>query len=183
MSRIRALMLAAPAFLIQPALGQVAPVELVRDESSVTYRITHPLHVVEATSKDVLYAVAIDTTARAITSVSAHVDVMTFDSGNSNRDSHAMEVIDALSYPEAEFHSTAITRQGDSLRVTGTLTFHGVTKEIHALMAAAWGERTVTVTGGFDVSLTEFKIDRPSLLMIPVDDTLRFLLKAVFRWQ
>ena len=28
---------------------------MIRDESSVTYRIVHPLHKIEATSKDVVY--------------------------------------------------------------------------------------------------------------------------------
>jgi hypothetical protein len=38
----------------------------------------------------------------------------------------------------------------------------------------------LTVTGNFVISLTEFKVERPSLLMIPVKDELRFSFKEVF---
>ncbi len=153
---------------------------LIKEHSSVSYRLVHPLHVIEATSKDVLYQVEIDEAKREITKVTAQVDVTTFDSGNSNRDSHAMEVIDALSYPDVTFSSSAITAVGDSLDVTGRLTFHGVTRDIEMHGTARWLPDTLEVRGAFDLSLTAFKIERPSLLMIPVKDTLAFSLIAVF---
>ncbi len=154
---------------------------LIRDESWVTYRLVHPLHEVEATSKDVAYTVALDTATQQIMQVSAEVDVTTFDSGNSNRDSHAMEAIDAITYPAARFASTSITRRGDSLSVTGILTFHGVSKEVVARVRQLWSAGRLEVDGGFDVSLTAFNIERPSLLLIPVEDRLAFSFRAVFR--
>jgi polyisoprenoid-binding protein YceI len=123
-----------------------------------------------------------DPASRQIKSVSGQVDVTTFDSGNSNRDSHAMEVIDALTYPQVTFSSTSIEAAGDSLRVSGTLTFHGVSKPIVVAAATRWEQNRLEVEGAFTLSLTEFKIERPSLLMIPVDDTLKFSLKALFAW-
>jgi polyisoprenoid-binding protein YceI len=120
----------------------------------------------------------IDPAKKEIVSVSATVDVTTFDSGNSNRDSHAMEVIDAISYPEVSFVSSSVTETGDSLKVTGKLTFHGVTRDIVALAAAKWSVDKIEVRGSFVLSLTDFKIERPSLLMIPVEDALRFTFAA-----
>lgn len=167
--------------IVSTALAQSGTPELIRDESSVTYRISHPLHIVEATSKDVTYQVVLDPSTKQIRSVTAQVDVTTFDSGNSNRDSHAMEVLDAITYPDVNFASTSVTPAGDSIRVAGKLTFHGVTRDIVAMLAQVWTSDQVTVKGTFDVSLTDFKVDRPSLLMIPVDDTLRFIVNAAFR--
>lgn len=163
------------------ATAQTRHVELLKDESSITYRIVHPLHEIEATSKDATYQLEIDPVKKEIVSVSATVDVTTFDSGNSNRDSHAMEVIDAISYPEVSFVSSSVTEVGDSLRVMGKLTFHGVTKDIVAMAAAAWSADKVEVRGNFALSLTEFKIERPSLLMIPVEDALRFTFAAAWK--
>jgi polyisoprenoid-binding protein YceI len=153
---------------------------LVKEGSSVTYRLVHPLHKVEATSKEVTYKLDIDPAKKEIKRVEAEVDVTTFDSGNSNRDSHAMEVIDAISYPEAIFTSAAITQTADSLKITGSLTFHGLTREIVAAAATQWSPNRLQVAGGFDVSLTEFSIDRPSLLFMPVEDKLSFSFIAVF---
>jgi hypothetical protein len=43
-----------------------------------------------------------------------------------------------------------------------------------------WKSDKLEVRGGFVLSLTAFKIERPSLLMIPVQDALRFSFVAVF---
>ncbi len=180
---IRKLGVLAFWFLISGAItaAQTKQAELLKDESSITYRLVHPLHEIEATSRDATYQLEIDPTKKEIVSVSATVDVTTFDSGNSNRDSHAMEVIDAISYPEVSFVSSSVTQSGDSLKVSGKLTFHGVTKDIVALAASKWSTDKIEVRGSFTLSLTDFKIERPSLLMIPVEDALRFTFAAAWK--
>jgi polyisoprenoid-binding protein YceI len=170
------------AFVFAPLLHGQGTVSLARcDSSSITYRITHPLHVVEATSSAAVFRVAVDTAKREIKSVSASVDVMTFDSGNSNRDSHAMEVIDALSFPNATFTSSEISARHDTLQVGGTLVFHGVSKPARLHAVGRWTDRDFAVDGTFALSLTEFSVERPSMLMLPVEDTLRFSFHAAFR--
>jgi polyisoprenoid-binding protein YceI len=164
------------------ASAQTRHLDLVKEESSVTYRLVHPLHEIESTSKDVQYLLEADPSTKEIKRVIAQVDVTTFDSGNSNRDSHAMEVIDAITYPEVTFTSTLIAQVGDSVHVTGKLTFHGVTKEIVIAALLKWSENKLVVQGGFSVSLTGFNIERPSLLLIPVEDALSFSLVGVFMW-
>jgi polyisoprenoid-binding protein YceI len=160
--------------------AQTKTIEKADTSSTLTYRLTHPLHEVEAVSREVRYRVEIDPVKHEIGSVSASVDVMSFSSGNSNRDSHAMEVIDALTFPEAGFAGSAVTRNGDSISVAGKVTFHGVTKDATMKGVVRWMPDRLNVSGGFSLSLTEFQIERPSLLMIPVNDTLRFNLDATF---
>jgi len=153
---------------------------LIREESSLAYELVHPFHTIDATSKDVTYTLELDAAKKEIKRVEAQVDVTTFDSGNSNRDSHAMEVIDALSFPDVKFVSSAIKQKGDSLRIAGSLTFHGVTKEIIAAGVTQWSGDRLSVRGAFELSMTAFNIERPSLLMIPVEDRLSFSFVAVF---
>jgi polyisoprenoid-binding protein YceI len=160
--------------------AQTKHLEAVKKESSITYKLTHPLHEVESTSNEALCDIDVDLSTKEIKKVSVQVDVTTFNSGNSNRDSHAMEVIDALSFPDSRFTSTSITQRGDSLKVTGKLTFHGITKDILISAATKWSNNKLVVNGNFDISLTAFKIERPSLLLIPVKDMLKFSLTQVF---
>jgi polyisoprenoid-binding protein YceI len=169
-------------FLIAGAglFAQTKSVDVIKEESSITYRLSHPMHHIEATSKDGWFRVEIDPARKEIKSVTAEVDVMTFDGGNSNRDSHAMEVIESIKYPDVTFASTAVTQSADSIMVSGKLTFHGVTHEILLRGVARWSEHKLDVDGGFELSLTAFKVDRPALLMVPVDDALKFSLKAAF---
>ena len=164
-------------------LARPGSLGLVKDESSVTYHLVHPLHRIEATSKEVEYVLEADVTTKEIKRVSAQVDVTTFDSGNSNRDSHAMEVIDAITYPEVTFSGESVVQNGDSVHVMGKLTFHGVTKDVVIAGTSLWSGNKLVLRGGFDVSLTAFKIDRPSLLMIPVEDALTFDIVAAFTWK
>jgi polyisoprenoid-binding protein YceI len=158
-------------------------VQTLAGESWVAYHMVHPLHVIDAKSTNVDFKVELDPATKEIKTVTAQVDVTTFDSGNSNRDSHAMEVIDAITYPDVEFTSTSIAQTGDSLFVTGKLTFHGITHDILLAGTTTWQTNRLDVQGKFDISLTEFKIDRPSLLMIPVEDKLSFALAAAFTWK
>lgn len=179
-----------PLFVLSLLLGMVAltmaqprVAETLKGESWISYRLVHPLHEIDAKSTSPEYRVELDPTTREIKTVTAQVDVTTFDSGNSNRDSHAMEVIDALTYPYVQFTSTSIVQKGDSLFVTGKLTFHGVTKDITMAGVATWQPNRLDVRGAFNIGLTEFKIDRPSLLLIPVEDKLSFTLAAAFAWK
>jgi polyisoprenoid-binding protein YceI len=64
--------------------------------------------------------------------------------------------------------------------VAGRLTFHGVTKDVVAGARTQWSETRLSVRGSFDLSLSAFNIERPSLLMIPADDKLSFTFVAVF---
>ena len=153
-----------------------------KQESMLQYKLTHPLHEIEAVSHEMESRVEINDAAREIFKVTAQVDVATFNSGNSNRDSHAMEVIDAITYPDVNFSSTSIIRSGDSLKVSGSLTFHGLTKEVTMTVFPVWSAHKLQVVGHFDVSLTAFNIERPSLLMIPVHDLLEFSINATYKY-
>jgi len=164
-------------------VSQTKLIQCTKSETSVTYLLSHPLHQMESTSKEIDCRIEIDTAKKEIETVSVQIDVTTFDSGNSNRDSHAMEVIDAITYPDVMFSSTSVVQNGDSVKVTGKLTFHGVMKDIIIAAATKWSQNRLEVHGAFNLSLTEFQIDRPSLLMIKCDDTLRFSLTATFKLE
>ena len=165
------------------AFSQSKTAEQIKDTSWITYRVVHPLHEVVAKSTSPEYTVVLDPATKEIKSVTAKVDVTTFDSGNSNRDSHAMEVIDAIDYPEVDFTSTSVSETGDSLDVTGHLTFHGITKDITMAGTAQWQPHRVDVHGNFAITFTEFKIERPALLLVPVEDNIAFTLASAFTWK
>ena len=165
------------------AIGQTKSIQCIKNETSVTYLLSHPLHHMESTSKEIDCRIEIDSAKKEIKTTSVQIDVMTFNSGNSNRDSHAMEVIDAITYPDVIFSSTSIVQNGDSLKVTGKLTFHGITKDIVITAVTKWSPNRLEVIGSFDLSLTDFNVERPSLLGIKCADTLKFSLTVVFKLE
>ncbi|MGE5352595.1 MAG: YceI family protein [Acidobacteriota bacterium] len=177
--RIYALVIAA--LIINLTLNaQAKRFEADKKQSEISYKLTHPLHEIDAVSKDASVWIDLNQANRLIQKAFVQIPVTSFNSGNSNRDSHAMEVIDAITYPEVRFTSTSISQKGDSLKITGNLTFHGVTKPVSIYAAEAWNQDNLTVNGKFDISLTAFKVDRPSLLGVPVKDDLQFTFKQIF---
>ena len=152
----------------------------IRGESFLKYHLIHPFHEVDGVSKEVDCRVEVDDATGAIRSASFSADVSTFDSGNSNRDSHALEVLDALTYPMVSFQSTDVVTTGHDLRVSGNLTFHGRTHPIAFPATVDSNASKLTVRGTATVSLTAFEIERPSLLMIPVRDSLEISFAMVF---
>ena len=162
--------------------AQTKRVESIKSESYIGYQLTHPMHEVVAQSKEAYCLLEIDPQKREIKKVYVQIPVASFNSGNSNRDSHAMEVIDAISYPNVKYIATNVNQDKDSIKVTGKLTFHGVTKEVYIAAIVKWSDKKIWVNGAFDVSLTAFNVERPSLLMVPVKDNLKFTFNQVFNY-
>jgi polyisoprenoid-binding protein YceI len=159
------------AALLYPAT--IISVHAKKDSTTIEYTLVHPLHTVHGISKDVNCDVKYDTATGKIESVSVNADVLSFDSGNSNRDSHMGEVVDAIDYPEVNFRGDSIRYlSNDTLKVIGKLTFHNVTKTIPVKVSERFDNNDTIFNGKFFISLTEFKIKRPSLLLMPVKDKL-----------
>ncbi|MCS6988237.1 MAG: YceI family protein [Chloroherpetonaceae bacterium] len=154
-------------------------VSAIKGESRLTYSLAHPLHNVEATCKEFLCEIEV-TEANEIKSARVVADVMNFDSGNSNRDSHAMEVIDAFTYPEVSFASEQITTSGDELHVSGKLTFHGVAKPISFVAKKESQNGKTTIAGKMTVKLADHNVERPKLALIPTDEFLYISFVVVF---
>lgn len=66
------------------------------------------------------------------TSIEVAIDPATIDTREEQRDGHlkSPDFLDAASFPQLSFRSTRFEGQGDSFRVYGDLTIHGVTREI-----------------------------------------------------
>ncbi len=64
--------------------------------------------------------------------VTADIDVTTFDTGNAQRDEHirSRDFLHAEQFPTLSFRSTGVRSDGDDLVVDGELTLHGVTRPV-----------------------------------------------------
>jgi len=157
--------------------------KLIADKklSTVTYAAKHPLHKWEGVSRDVNSAIVYNDDTKQPESVAVSIKVASFDSRNSNRDSHAMEVLEGLKYPNVTFVSSNVKANSDgTLDAIGNLTFHGITKPttLHATRTNANGK--MTITGEFPVSLTGFDVERPSLMGLKTNDEMMLSFNVVF---
>jgi polyisoprenoid-binding protein YceI len=168
---------ALPASALALALAGAIPAsaktyQAIKGESTLSYHLVHTMHKVTGVSKDFqcLVELSPDTVSSKI-QVSAAVS--TFDSRNSSRDSHMLEVVEAMKYPRVEFASESVKPEGDGYRVAGTLRFHGVAKPVDFHVTPRIRGDKVEITGAFDLKLTDFKVKPPSLLVVSVHDDFR----------
>jgi polyisoprenoid-binding protein YceI len=150
----------------------------LKGESTLSYHLIHKMHEVTGVSKN--FKCVVDLAADSSKSrVYVKGAVSEFNSGNSSRDATMLEVVEATKYPAVEFMSDSVRREGHDWRVFGRLTFHGVKRPINFVVRPEVSGSKVRVRGMFKVSLTEYKVERPRLLMIPVDDELQIEIDVV----
>ncbi|MEZ4906102.1 MAG: YceI family protein [Saprospiraceae bacterium] len=152
-----------------------------KKSSTITYSMSHPLHDWSGVSSDFKSVIVTDENKNVIKQVAVNVKISSFDSKNANRDSHCIEVTEALKYPDITFVSSDIKEDGDKLQVSGVLTFHNVKKNISFKAEKTKSkDGKLNVVGGFDVKLTDFDIEPPSLMGIETKDNIKLDFNVVY---
>lgn len=168
-----------PLLLAVTLAQAVAPRSFaVTEGATITYRLRHPFHAVVGVSR------AVEGRARWLpdgtVQVMVRARVDSFDSGNANRDAHALEVTEGARIPFVVLKAAATGLRVDAfpadveVPLRGTLELHGVAAEVAvtARVHFASPERADAVAT-FPVSLTAHGVERPSLLFLRVDDRLQ----------
>jgi polyisoprenoid-binding protein YceI len=165
-----------------PALAQAPRLYSLAEGSSLTYVLLHKLHEVKGTAKKAEGKARLlpDGTLQA----AVRARVADFDSGNGNRDAHMQEAVEANRFPLVDFKGVAPrlavpARFPTTVPVTlsGKLTFHGVTRDVQVPLRVTFlSAREVRAEGHFPLSLEAHGVERPSLMMVKVEDALRLAL-------
>jgi len=103
------------------------------NHSEVTFQIRHIVSQVRGRFDDFSGAVQLDPKNLPASSVEFAIKAASIDTGVADRDKHlrSADFFDAEKYPEITFKSKSIKPAGkDTYNVTGTLTMHGVSKEV-----------------------------------------------------
>jgi hypothetical protein len=148
--------------------GQPTDTQWLLEQSTLTYHISHPLHQVDGIShaargKGVCHARKCDFLIAA--------PVKSFDSGDSNRDLHMLQVTRGAEFPmitvRSELPDTGVG--ASTILADLEVQFAGQTveyKQVSLQLTRAGDE--AHITGTIPATISDFKIERPSLLAIPV---------------
>jgi polyisoprenoid-binding protein YceI len=146
------------------------PVTIDADQSFISYDGRHPAHNWTGVSKEIKGSFIFDKDNPTASNVDLFVPVFSFDSKNSNRDSNMLDVIEDYFYPTVSFTSSGIIKQENQYYIKGLLFFHGIKKEITIPVNFTLDDKKIKVDADFSISLTDYKIKRPSLLTIKMKD-------------
>jgi YceI-like protein len=137
-------------------------------QATLTYHISHPLHAADGVSHE---ARGKGMCEKGECSFLIAVPVKSFDSGDSNRDLHMLQVTRGAQYPmvvvRTQFPESAIGTS--TLRLDVEVQFAGQTAQYKQVpfQVTTTGNQT-HITGTIPATLTDFKIDAPTLLTIPI---------------
>lgn len=155
----------------------------VASGSQLSYSGSAPLHNWTGTSKAVTGSLDLHLDAPAQSTVRLSAPVSSFDSGNGARDRKMLETTEAARFPTVAFVSTSVSptqwtgapghRKG-RWAVQGTVTFHGVSKPVNAVVDVVERGGVVTASPAFSIHMTDFGVERPSIGPLKVSDTLSF---------
>ncbi len=100
-------------------------------------------------------------------------NLLNMKTGDANRDSHLMEV---LGYPESKeiiFSVTSTQADKDmNYKISGDLTIKGKSKPI-VFYVKLNKEASIVVNGNFEILLSDFLVERPALLFVPINDKVK----------
>ena len=135
----------------------------VSKSSKITYYGSHYTSAWQGHSSGVNGIIVYDAVDQTTNSCSLRVDLATFDSGVSNRDSNMLTNLDAFQYPDVMFVSNEISMEGINASIKGQLTFHGITKYLNLKADISFTDG-FNAEGSFAIMLSDYDVERPALL-------------------
>ncbi|MBC8312375.1 MAG: YceI family protein [Candidatus Marinimicrobia bacterium] len=143
-----------------------------KTESSISYTGSHPFHDWQGVTSQI----EIETDCQE-NSIDCHATIslplISFDSGNNNRDSNMLFTVDGYSFPIVRISFPHVNifnllNRKETTHVTGEIDFHGfkIMQEIPLTIQSE--NESISIRSTFSIQLDSFQVDRPTLLMIPI---------------
>jgi len=155
----------------------------VLEQCTLTYHVSHPVHQTEGVShaargKGVCHDGQCDFLIA--------VPVKSFDSGDSNRDLHMIQVTRGAEFPMVTVRTRLPESAATSSAISADLEiqFAGQTaqyKQVSLQLVTKGNEKEIS--GTIPATLTDFKIDPPSLLTLPVKNEIPVRVEMTWRPQ
>ncbi len=167
------------AVFVLPAVAR-AQNQWVLDKCTLTYQVSHPLHHVEGLSRA---ARGKGVCQSGECNFLIAVPVKSFDSGDSNRDLHMLEITRGAMYPMVVVRTEIPQSELNSSTVHADLEiqFAGQTahyQDVPFQLSKQGGE--TRITGTIPAKCSDFKIDPPKLLTVPIKNDIPVVIDATW---
>ena len=173
--------LAAP-ILLAPHTLFGADTQWVLARSTLTYHVSHPLHQVEGVSHEARGKGVCHAGGQCDFLVA--VPVKSFASGDSNRDLHMLQIVRGGEFPlvTVRFQLPEDATSAATIHADLEIQFAGQTAEYKQvpLQLTLQGSEA-QVSGTIPATLSDFKIDPPSLFAIPIKNEIPVRLDMTWR--
>jgi polyisoprenoid-binding protein YceI len=164
-----------------PAVAQPATYVIDTESSLLSYTGRHFTGGWTGVSRAVTGMVIVDPADPSSARIELTAPVESFDSGNNSRDSNMLGAVRAHRHPEVRFVSERVRTEGWSRQgttysgrwlVDGRMSFHGQTRAVTIPVDVTIAGDAFSGNATFDLTLTDFDVRRPRLLMTPISDSI-----------
>jgi hypothetical protein len=173
--------IAVAVLAFAPCWSLAADSQWVLEQSTLTYHVSHPLHQIDGVShqargKGVCHEGQCDFLIA--------VPVKSFDSGDSNRDLHMIQVARGAQFPMVmvRFRLPADAASSATINADLEIEFAGQTAHYKQIpfQRVSQGNNT-RIAGTIPATLSDFKIEPPSLLAIPTKNEIPVRVEMTWR--
>ena len=147
------------------------------NKSYVSYEGKHILHDWIGVNKNIKGVIV--TENGVPNKIAVSVSVKDFDSGNSGRDSHALELIESLIHPKITFFSDEINQIDETINLLGKINFHGIEKQI-SVKGKLNKDKFILFKGDFVLSPSDFNVKLPSFMFSKMEDNIKIKYELFF---
>lgn len=169
--------------LLFPQRSSAADEQWVLDESTLTYHVSHPLHQTDGVShaargKGVCHDGQCDFLVA--------VPVKSFDSGDSNRDLHMRQVTKGAEFPMVAVRTRLPENDSKAATIYADLEIQFAGQTAHYKQVAfqlTFQASEIKITGTIPATLSDFKIEPPTLLTLPVKNEIPIHVKMTWHRQ
>ena len=147
------------------------------EKSNINYSAKHVLHAWEGVNDNIKGVIIYD---GSVSTIAIAAKVVDFDSGKSGRDSHSLEVLEALKFPNIKFYSDKVNSEGNAIIFEGEIEFHGEKKPIKVLASVQESDENIKIDGKFQIIPSEFSVTLPSFMLIEMEDYLNISFSLQF---
>ncbi len=170
-----------PLFLITNQIfSQTIKWSLDINESLISYDGEHFLHSWSGKNERIRGVIIENLEEKKFKQIALAMFVKDFDSGNGNRDSNMLEILEVIKFPKIEYYSNKISLGKDEISFSGNLNFHGISRDLHITSEIKKTNKKLVLSGEFKVSLVDHKVKLPTFMMRSIDKEIFVKYQLIF---
>ena len=148
------------------------------EESFITYEAKHILHEWSGQNKNIKGVLILKEDKPVKIAVTTNIS--DFDSGNSSRDSNALEILEALVFPRISYFAENFDLDNNKLNISGKMKFHGIEKNIVIKTSYEKTKKKIVLKGNLIIKPSDFQIKLPVFMLVKMEDNLIINYELIF---
>ena len=100
--------------------------------------------------------------------IAVTTNISDFDSGNSSRDSNALEILEALVFPRISYFAENFDLDNNKLNISGKMKFHGIEKNIVIKTSYEKSQKKIVLKGNLIIKPSDFQIKLPVFMLVKI---------------